>query len=121
MLLQPQSVNPDVWTDVARMRTMNTLQASRDRVQHLCPMQFDIADRLITRFSMKGEVVFDPFGGLGTVPHEAVKLGRRGLGTELSPQYFAEALRYLRALDQKRATPTLFDLGPSINSTNDAE
>jgi len=55
------------------------------------------------------------------VPHEAVKLGRRGLGTELSPQYFAEALRYLRALDQKRATPTLFDLGPSINSTSDAE
>ena len=121
MLLQPQSVNPDVWTDVARMRTMNTLQASQDRVQHLCPMQFDIADRLITRFSMKGEVVFDPFGGLGTVPHEAVKLGRRGLGTELSPQYFAEALRYLRALDQQRATPTLFDLGPSINSTNDVE
>jgi DNA modification methylase len=110
MLFQPQSHSPEVWTDVARMRTMNTLQAQQERVQHLCPMQFDIADRLINRFSLKGEVVFDPFSGLGTVPYSAVKHGRRGLGTELSPVYYGESLRYLRALDREQATPTLFDL-----------
>ena len=110
MLLQPQSHHEDVWSDVARMRTMNTLQAAQDRVQHLCPMQFDIADRIITRFTMKDETVFDPFSGLGTVAYCAVKLGRKGLGTELSPVYFAESVRYLRAAERQRAVPTLFDL-----------
>ena len=113
MLLQPQSPGAyaeNVWTDIARMRTMNTLQAAQDRVQHLCPMQFDVADRIITRFSMAGETVLDPFSGLGTVAHQAVKHERRGIGVELSPVYFDESVRYLRALEKQRSTPTLFDL-----------
>lgn len=110
MLLQPQSHNPDVWTDVARMRTLNTLQAAADRIQHLCPMQFDIADRLIDRFSNPGDIVCDPFGGLGTVAHEAVKLGRKGFSCELSPVYWEESVRYLKLLSQKMSTRTLFDL-----------
>lgn len=67
-------------------------------------------DGSVTRFSMPGEMVCDPFSGLGTVCHQAVKLGRRGLGVELSPVYHDEAVRYLKALDQKRAVRTLFDL-----------
>ena len=110
MLLQPQSHNPDVWTDVARMRTLNTLQAAADRIQHLCPMQFDIADRLIERFSNPGDIVCDPFGGLGTVTHEAVKLGRKGFSCELSPVYWEESVRYLKMLQAKMNARTLFDL-----------
>jgi hypothetical protein len=68
MLLPPASWHPDVWTDVARMRTMNMLQAAAGREMHLCPLQFDIVDRLIRQFSMEGETVFDPFAGVGTVP-----------------------------------------------------
>lgn len=116
MLLQPQSHSEDAWTDVARMRTLNTLQAAQDRVQHLCPMQFDIADRLIMRFSMPGEEVADPFSGLGTVAHQAVKHGRRGYGTELSPVYFDESVRYLLALDRKRDVRTLFDLDAAMTA-----
>jgi hypothetical protein len=112
MLLQPQSHSADAWTDVARMRTLNTLQAAQDRVKHLCPMQFDIADRLVERFTNPGEIVFDPFAGLGTVPLRAMRLGRKGLGTELNPVYWREALRYLRAEERAMSTPTLFDLGP---------
>ena len=110
MLLQPQSWHEDVWADVARMRTLNTLQAAQDRVQHLCPTQFDIAHRIIRRFTMKGERVYDPFCGLGTVPYCAVELGREGYGSELSPLYFDESVRYLRALEKKMGVPTLFDL-----------
>ena len=119
MLLQPQSHSEDVWTDVARMRTLNTLQAAQDRVQHLCPMQFDIADRLITRFSMPVEEVADPFSGLGTVAHQAVKLGRRGYGTELAPVYFDESVRYLRALERRRSVRTLFDLDAAMTASTE--
>ena len=73
-----------------------------------CPLQIDIVDRLIARFSNPGEEVFDPFGGLGTVPVRALHLGRRGIGTELNPGYFRDALRYLEREAARAATPTLF-------------
>ena len=110
MLWPPHSVHDDVWTDVTRMRTLNADQAAKGREMHLCPLQFDIVDRAVRQFSMEGEVVYDPFAGIGTVPLRAVKLGRIGWGTELSPRYFGDAVTYLRAEDDKAATPSLFDL-----------
>jgi DNA methylase len=110
MLLQPASTIDDVWTDVVRMRSLNTLQAAKGREQHLCPLPFDIVDRLINRYTNVGECVFDPFAGLFTVPLEAVKLGRRGRGHELNARYVADGIRYLEAEAEKRSVPTLFDL-----------
>jgi DNA modification methylase len=110
MLLQPQSWHPDAWTDVARMRTMNSLQSSSGKEMHLCPLQFDICDRVIKQFSMPGETVLDPFGGLMTVPYCAVKLGRKGIGIELSPTYWRDGVAYLKAIEKRSDTPTLFDL-----------
>ena len=110
MLLQPQSWHPDVWTDIARMRTMNMLQAAAGREMHLCPLQFDIVDRVITQFSQPEEIVYDPFMGIGTVPVRAVKLGRKGRGAELSAHYYGESVRYLYAEERKAEVPSLFDL-----------
>lgn len=110
MLLQPTSPLEDVWTDVTRMRTLNGAQHAAGREQHLCPLQFDIVDRLITRFTNPGDVVLDPFGGLMTVPLRATALGRRGYGIELAEGYWRDGLWHLRAADDKRSMPTLFDL-----------
>lgn len=109
-LLQTQSWSEHVWTDVTRMRTLNGTQAMKGKEQHLCPMQFDVADRLINRFSMTGETVLDPFGGLMTVPYRAVKAGRRGYGIELSPRYFDDGVTYVRAAEREASVPSLFDL-----------
>ena len=110
MLLPPHSNHPDVWTDVARMRTLNGAQSAAGREMHLCPLQLDVAERLIVQFSMPGETVLDPFCGIGTVPYLALKLGRQGLGTELSDRYFADAVYYCETAERELATPTLFDL-----------
>lgn len=110
MLLQPQSWHEDVWTDIARMRTLNSSQVQGGREMHICPLQFDIVDRVIAQFSMNEELVFDPFAGLATVPMRAVLLGRRGLGVELSEEYFVDGCRYMKHAESQRATPTLFDL-----------
>jgi DNA modification methylase len=110
MLLQPQSWHPDVWTDITRMLTMNGAQSAAGREMHLCPMQFDLADRVINQFSMKGEIVFDPFAGLMTVPMRALKLGRRGWGVELNGRYWADGVRYLEAAERQFDVPDLFDL-----------
>jgi DNA modification methylase len=110
MLLQPASWQEEVWGDVTRMLTLNGSQHAKGKELHLCPMQFDIADRVIEQFTNPGEVVFDPFAGLGTVPYRAVLAGRQGLGTELNPGYFADACAYLKAAEEKMSMPTLFDL-----------
>lgn len=110
MLLQPPSWHDQVWTDVARMRTLNMLQERKGQQFHLCPLQFDIVDRLIGRYSSEGETVLDPFGGLMTVPYCAVKMGRRGVGIELNSRYFADGAAYVRTAAAEASAPALFDL-----------
>ncbi len=109
-LLPPHAWHPEVWSDVARMRTLNGEQAAKGREMHLCPLQFDIVDRIIEFDSNPGDVVYDPFGGLMTVPLRAVMKGRVGWASELNPGYFSDGVRILRAHDAERATPSLFDL-----------
>jgi DNA modification methylase len=109
-LLPPHSWHPDVWTDIARMRGANTVQSEKGREQHLCPLPFDIVDRAIKNWSNPGDLVFDPFGGLMTVPMRAVMHGRRGAAVELNPDYFRDGVSLLREQDAGRATPSLFDL-----------
>ncbi len=110
MALAPPSAHPAVWTDVNRMRTLNTAQASRRAQLHICPLQFDIVDRLITRYSNEGDLVYDPFGGLMTVPYRALQLGRRGQASELDPVSFKDGVHYLEAFEAGRALPSLFDV-----------
>lgn len=110
MAVDPVSKKDWIWDDVARMRTLNTKQSQKKRQNHICPLQLDIAERLIERYSNKGELVFDPFGGIGTVPYCAIKLGRRGLSTELNYDYWKDGLSYLREAEMEVEAPTLFDL-----------
>lgn len=109
MSLAPGSAHPDVWHDVTRMLTLNSEQSRRAVEKHVCPLQFDIVDRLIERYSNKDEVVYDPFCGLGTVPYRAILKGRRGGGSELNPGYFMDQVHYLRAAEREFSMPSLFD------------
>ncbi|WP_407146273.1 DNA methyltransferase [Bradyrhizobium sp. ORS 86] len=110
MAIAPGSHHPDVWHDVNRMRTLNMLQQRKGAEMHLCPLQFDIVDRLIERYSNEGELVLDPFGGLMTTPYRALLKKRRGVGIELAATYFVDGVHYLRAAEDEMATPELFDL-----------
>jgi hypothetical protein len=110
MLLPPQSWHPDVWTDIARMRTLNAQQYSKGQEMHLCPLQFDIVDRAIIQYSMEGETIFDPFGGIMTVPYCAMKLKRKAIASELNPRYFLDGAGYCKAADEEQNMPGLFDL-----------
>ncbi len=109
MVVAPGSWSDDVWDDINRMRTMNTLQAQKGKQLHVCPLQFDIVDRLIERYSNAGDLIFDPFGGLMTVPLCALRLGRRGMATELNADYFRDGVGYLKQEEIKQSAPTLFD------------
>ncbi len=110
MMLPPGSWSEDVWDDVNRMRTLNTSQSQRRQTMHVCPLQLDIVDRIINRYSNPGELVLDPFGGLGTVALEAIKAGRRGYTIELNNDYFRDAVGYLRGYEETECNMSLFDM-----------
>jgi DNA modification methylase len=110
MVVAPGSWTDEVWDDINRMRTLNTTQSQRRKQMHVCPLQLDIVDRLINRYSNLGELVLDPFGGLGTVALEAMKAGRRGYTIELNNGYFRDAVGYLKEYEREDMNISLFDL-----------
>lgn len=110
MVVAPGSWNQlEVWDDINRMRTLNTTQSRRRATMHVCPLQLDIVERIINRYSNEGDVVYDPFGGLMTVPMMAVKMHRFGKGCELNPDYFRDGVGYLQSEENDVDSPTLFD------------
>lgn len=109
MLLAPSSWSDEVWTDITRMRTLNSEQSRRQQENHVCPFPLDIPARLIERFTNPGDLVLDPFGGLGSTGYEAIRAGRRALLIELNSSYWWQSVGYCRAAESEATAPTLFD------------
>ena len=118
MAVDPASKKPDIWDDVVRVRTLNSRQAQKALQMHICPLQLDIVERLIERYSNKGDIVFDPFGGIGTVPYCAVKMGRYGLSIELNADYWKDSLAYLSEAESDRISPNLFSMIDESHETD---
>lgn len=108
--LVTRSDNDLAWDNVNFMGNLNASQFKAREANHICPLPFDICERIVRLYSNEGDLVFDPFGGLGTVPYCAIKLRRHAYAVELNKEYFAAAVKYLRAIEQEMLSPTLFDL-----------
>lgn len=91
-----------VWSDINQTRTLQ-YRGGRDEKDevHISPLQLDVIERCIDLWSAKGEVVLTPFLGIGSEVYSAVEMGRKGVGFELKPSYFAQAVRNISEL----ATP----------------
>ena len=109
MVVAPGSWDERIWDDINRMKTLNTSQSRKKQQLHVCPLQLDIIERLINRYSNPGDIVLDPFGGIMSVPYMAIKSGRYGIGIELSADYYRDGIGYLRNAEMERGEPTLFD------------
>lgn len=107
----PMQSNTDFIQDnINRMHGLNMEQSRRKQQNHICPMPFDEVDRMIELYSNPGELVLDPFGGLGTTGVRALKKGRRAYIIELNEVYAKCAATYLKETEYKNEIPTLFDL-----------
>lgn len=114
MLFSPISNHPGIWTDITRMRVLNSEQEKRNEDKHVCPLQLDIVNRLITRYSNPGEIVLDPFAGIFTVPYCAMHLGRKGWGIELAKEYWRCGIGYCEQAEREHHMPTLFEMPEAI-------
>jgi DNA modification methylase len=99
------------WDDVRVARVL-PYKAARDAEdeKHVHPLQLDVIDRCLVLWSNHGEKVLTPFMGVGSEVYGAVKAGRKGIGIELKPTYFNQAVKNLAAamLDAPKDDPLLF-------------
>jgi DNA modification methylase len=82
------------WDDIRLGRVLPYKEArDQDDEKHVHPLQLDVIDRVITLWSNPGETVLTPFMGIGSEVYGAVLSGRRGVGIELKPSYYRQAIR----------------------------
>jgi DNA methylase len=83
-----------VWTDINQTRTLQ-YRGGRDEKdeQHISPLQLDVIERCIDLWSNPGDSVLTPFLGIGSEVFCAVQMGRKGIGIELKPSYFRQAVK----------------------------
>lgn len=94
-----------VWMDIEQTNTLNVRMAKEAADEkHLCPLQLDLIDRAVIMWSNKGDIVLSPFMGIGSEGYQALKLGRKFIGTELKESYFKQACKNLQSVE---AQPSL--------------
>jgi hypothetical protein len=87
------------WDDVRLDRVLPFREArDEEDEKHVHPLQLDVIDRALVLWSNPGETVLTPFMGVGSEVYGAVQGGRRGVGIELKPSYYRQAVRNLEAL-----------------------
>lgn len=64
--------------------------------QHPAPFSFTDISRVVRFFTKRGELVLDPFVGVGSTLKACAVEGRRGIGFELNPRYAELARERLR-------------------------
>ena len=83
-----------VWMDIKQSDTLNRKAARENEDErHICPLQLDVIKRCIELWSNPGDIVMDPFAGIGSTPYVALRMGRRGLGVELKQSYYKQAVQ----------------------------
>jgi DNA modification methylase len=87
-----------VWMDINFSNTLNA-RAARDHEdeRHVCPMALDLIERAITLWSNPGDVIFDPFSGIGSTGYQALKMDRKFIGSELKQSYYEQACKNLHS------------------------
>lgn len=87
-----------VWMDIRIDRVLPYRASKNDEDErHVHPLQLDVIERCCELWSNPGETVLTPFMGVGSEVYGAVINGRRGVGIELKPSFFAQAVRNLAA------------------------
>lgn len=102
------------WDDI-RLDNVLPYREARDSEdeKHVHPLQLDVIERCVQLWTNHGETVITPFMGVGSEVYGAVKAGRRGIGVELKPSYWRQAVKNLEhaakiVADSAEKQPGLF-------------
>lgn len=91
-----------VWMDIRQSNTLQRKSARDEKDEkHICPLQLDVIERGIDLWTNPNDIVLDPFAGIGSVPWQAVQMGRRGIGIELKDSYFKLMEQNMVSIEQE--------------------
>ncbi len=99
-----------VWMDINPSNTLQRLSAREERDErHICPLQLEVINRCIELWTNEGDIVFDPFDGIGSTGVCAVKMKRRHVGIELKKSYYEQAVANCKKAENERTQLSLLD------------
>lgn len=86
-----QNYASPVWMDIRQSDTLQKKSARAEKDEkHICPLQLSVIQRCIELWTNPDDIVFDPFGGIGSTSYVALTLGRRTISSELKESYFQQ-------------------------------
>ena len=89
-----------IWDDIRISNVLPFHDARDDQDEkHVHPLQLDVIDRATVLWSNPGETVLTPFMGVGSEVFSPVRMGRKGIGIELKPSYFRQAVKNMAQVD----------------------
>lgn len=99
-----------VWFDIRRTDVLNTTIARDDKDEkHICPLQLEVIRRAVKLWSNPNEIVFSPFGGIGSEPYVALEQNRRAIAAELKPSYFLQMAKNCKSICNAGQQLNLFE------------
>jgi DNA modification methylase len=102
-----QKIASPVWMDIQQGNVLNRMKGVGDE-RHVCPLQLDTISRCLKLYTKPGDVVMDPFNGIGSTGYEAIKMRRKYLGFELKPEY--AALANVNMQEAEQSSSNMFEI-----------
>lgn len=101
-----------LWADIQETDVLGGWRdaGDEDDEKHVCPLQLEVIRRCIKLYSNPGDLVLDPFIGIGSTAYVAIELGRHAVGFELKESYHRQALGFVRQAKEARQHPPTTDL-----------
>jgi DNA modification methylase len=112
-----QNYASPVWMDIDQSDTLNRNAAREENDErHICPLQLGVIERGIRLWSNEGDTVLSPFMGIGSEGYQAIKMGRKFIGSELKESYWKVACENLRRINHDRSSQMVLfeDLGVAV-------
>lgn len=76
---------------------MTSVNSQTNTADHKAVMKQEVADWFIEKFTKDGDIIYDPFMGLGTTAISCKKIGRKCIGTELCKNYYLTSIGRIEA------------------------
>lgn len=106
-----QNYASPVWMDINPSRTLQKESARDEKDErHICPLQLQVIERGINLWTNPGDIILDPFGGIGSTGHVALKKGRRAVLTELKESYYKQLISNLSAIENAGKQISILDM-----------
>ena len=97
-----------VWWDINQTDVLNhKLATTENDEKHICPLQLGLIERAVDLWTLPGEVVFSPFGGVASEGVGALRCGRKFVGVELKESYWRHGCQFLKSQEQENCVPML--------------